>query len=500
MKKIYTIVIALFLSAIVFAQAPQKMSYQAVIRDASNNLVTSHSVGMKISILQGSATGTVVYTETQTPTTNANGLVSIEFGDGTGFSSIDWSTGSYFIQTEIDPTGGTNYTITGTSQLLSVPYALYAKTADKISGTLNELDPQFNSSIAKDISSLDTTNWNHKLSNYSETDPFFNKSIAKNILATDTANWNHKLSKYVETQNLSDVLAINNSAKAQIKNVVNPTDSQDVATKVYVDILEQKVTVLSYKFELYKGTSLLSLIQSGAKIKDLIDAGVSVVDLINAGVNISDILKAGATINGISGKHKDERDSNLYNFVGIGNQVWMSQNMAYLPKINKVKDGSEDIISAVSSKDSMCYYVYGYDDTIVTKAKTTQNYKSFGVLYNWNAAVTACPNGWHLSSSDDWDNLISFLGYTDSGIKLKSVTGWNAGQNGTNNVGFSILPAGERSIGTDGSFTDNGNGTRIWTSSVLGSINAQCYYSFNGTASAGYYNKYDGYSVRCIKN
>ena len=129
MKKIYTIVVALFLSAIVFAQALQKMSYQAVIRDASNNLVTSHSVGMKISILQGSATGTVVYTETQTPTTNANGLISIEFGGGTGFSSIDWSTGSYFIQTETDPTGGTNYTINGTSQLLSVPYAMYAGSA-----------------------------------------------------------------------------------------------------------------------------------------------------------------------------------------------------------------------------------------------------------------------------------------------------------------------------------------------------------------------------------
>ena len=131
MKKIYTIVVALFLSAIVFAQAPQKMSYQAIIRDASNNLVTSHSVGMKISILQSSATGTAVYSETQTPTTNANGLVSIEFGGGTGFSSIDWSTGSYYIQTETDPTGGTNYTITGTSQLLSVPYALYAGKANQ---------------------------------------------------------------------------------------------------------------------------------------------------------------------------------------------------------------------------------------------------------------------------------------------------------------------------------------------------------------------------------
>ena len=115
-----------------FAQAPKKMSYQAVIRDASNNLITSHPVGMQISILQGSATGTVVYKEIYNPNpqTNANGLVSVEIGSGlviTGvFDTINWGNGSYYIKTETDPTGGTNYTIAGASQLLSVPYALYA--------------------------------------------------------------------------------------------------------------------------------------------------------------------------------------------------------------------------------------------------------------------------------------------------------------------------------------------------------------------------------------
>lgn len=80
MKRIITTIAAVVVTVCLFAQSPQKMSYQAVIRDAGNALVSSHAVGMQISILQGSATGTPVYVETQTPTTNANGLVTIEIG------------------------------------------------------------------------------------------------------------------------------------------------------------------------------------------------------------------------------------------------------------------------------------------------------------------------------------------------------------------------------------------------------------------------------------
>ncbi len=129
MKKLFTLSMVILITISVLAQPPQKMSYQVVIRNSNNELVTNHAIGMRISILQGSATGTVVYTETQTPTTNANGLVSIEIGGGAGFDAINWSADTYFIKTETDPNGGTSYTITGTSQLLSVPYALYSKTS-----------------------------------------------------------------------------------------------------------------------------------------------------------------------------------------------------------------------------------------------------------------------------------------------------------------------------------------------------------------------------------
>jgi len=158
MRKLFTILAAVLMTATVWAQSPEKMSYQAVIRNASNNLVASHAVGMKITILQNT---TPVYVEiyNPNPSTNANGLVTIEIGSGiplTGtFAAIDWSAGPYFIKTETDPTGGTTYSITGTSQLLSVPYALHAKTAESITGTVTEADPIF---VAWDKDYSDLTN------------------------------------------------------------------------------------------------------------------------------------------------------------------------------------------------------------------------------------------------------------------------------------------------------------------------------------------------------
>ena len=132
MKNFNTLFLFFLLITIsVFAQSPEKMSYQAVIRDASNTLVTNQSVGMQISILRNSINGSVEYTETKTVTTNINGLVTLEIGseDTSGFSLINWSAGPYFIKIETDPDGGINYTISGTSQLMSVPFAMYAKTS-----------------------------------------------------------------------------------------------------------------------------------------------------------------------------------------------------------------------------------------------------------------------------------------------------------------------------------------------------------------------------------
>jgi len=138
MKKILLTVGMMLGLHLVSAQAPEKMSYQAVMRNTTGQLLASQNIGAKVSILQGSASGTVVYSERLTGVTNANGLISLEIGTGTvlsgTYATINWPSGNYYIKTETDPTGGTSYSITGTSQLLSVPYAMYAKSSGSSGG------------------------------------------------------------------------------------------------------------------------------------------------------------------------------------------------------------------------------------------------------------------------------------------------------------------------------------------------------------------------------
>jgi len=195
MKKIYTIFVALILIGSLMAQIPQSFKYQAVARDAGGDVVADQAVGMQISILQGSTSGTAVYVETFTPTTNEFGLINLNIGTGTvvsgDFTTIDWSADTYFVKIEMDITGGTTYEEYSTSQLLSVPYALHAKTAENVTGTVTETDPLFTAwdkSSGISITESQISDLDH-FTNSDETDPVFGAHASNGITSTNITNW-----------------------------------------------------------------------------------------------------------------------------------------------------------------------------------------------------------------------------------------------------------------------------------------------------------------------
>ena len=162
MRKTSLLILGLILSAITFAQAPNKMSFQTVVRNSQGKLVLNKSIGVRISILQSTSTGTPVYVETHTKTSNVNGLLTLEVGTGTvttgTFATINWSQGPYFLKTEMDVNGGTSYSITGVTEFVSVPYAKMSDNANNAT-TANSVKTVANGANVGDMNYWNGTTW-----------------------------------------------------------------------------------------------------------------------------------------------------------------------------------------------------------------------------------------------------------------------------------------------------------------------------------------------------
>ena len=202
-------------------------------------------------------------------------------------------------------------------------------------------------------------------------------------------------------------------------------------------------------------------------------------------------------INPVFGSFTDSRDGNQYVTVTLGKQVWMAENLAYLTSVSKPYSGSWS---------SPYCYVYGYVGTSVTTAKATTNYQTYGVLYNWPAALEACPDGWHLPSDGEWTTLTDYLGgifvATDK-LKEAGTTHWPSPNDATNESGFTALPGGYRfDYDSGANFEGIGYQCYWWSSTEINASNAwyrtlKYHYGYVYRGDDG---KKFGFSVRCVRD
>jgi len=172
------------------AQVPQTISYQALLRDTKDRLISNQEISIQLTVRVVDNTGAVLrdeYAELHQTTTNYNGLFTIEIGSGSSFlgsfDEVDWSDGIHYIMTSIDPAGGDNYNITSEAKLMSVPYALHALTAESLTNPEQESDPIFNNSIAATITASDLYSWNN--SNITQSSTLPDGGTDGQLLSTD---------------------------------------------------------------------------------------------------------------------------------------------------------------------------------------------------------------------------------------------------------------------------------------------------------------------------
>jgi uncharacterized protein (TIGR02145 family) len=492
----------LFNSGMVCAQTIlQKFSFQSIIRNPAGQALQNQSVGMRLSILQGSETGSVVYSETHLGTTNASGLVTLQVGGGTvvsgSMATINWANGPFYIKTETDPEGGTNYSITGTSQLLSVPYALNAANG-VANGTANNQMMYWNGTAWVTLAAPQTQG---------QVLTFCNGLLIWTSGGLCPAN--------LPTLTTTAASAITTTSASSGGNISSDGGGSITARGVVWSTSQNPTIALSTKTSDGTGSGSFSSSLTGLSPNTFYYVRAYATN--SAGTAYGSQVSF-TTSNSLftNGEGVIDFDGNSYNSIIINGQEWMKENL----KVSKYRNG--DPIGEVSDVEqwaaiwnngtptgqaAWCYY-----------NNDAANNATYGKLYNWYAVADPrglCPAGWHVPSDAEWYTLENYLdptvnnpnatGYrgTDVGGKLKAVSSlWSSPNTGaTNSSGFTAFPGGFRY--SEELFYDVGYNGAWWSSTEpTSSLAWDRFLNYgNATSLRNDINfKTNGLSVRCLRD
>ena len=437
MKRSLLFLAGLVLSFSLMGQQPWGISHQALVRDINGALITNETIDIQIGIIADAMDGSLTYSESHMIVSDSNGLIQFVIGQGTpisgNFANIDWSQGSFFLKIDIDP--GQGFYLTNTVELLAVPYAMHAAML----GQYEEEDPLFNA---------------------------WNRSDGIVLIESQISDLQDYLSE--ETQTLADVASLGNAVNTQIINLTDPTDDQDLTTKIYVDeyiaFLDLRIAQLEDLLDSDMPEVITAPVTdidetSAATGGEVIDDGGApvnqrgVVWSTNENPTIDDNL--GITMDGsgtgtfisvledldsettyfvrayatniIGTAYGDQieftttggaqegtvvdHDGNLYNTVVIGTQEWMASNLRVSTYNNgdPIPTGLDN--SSWQNAAAGAYAVYPH--SLINGLNSDEDVlDAYGALYNWHAVNDSrgmCPDGWHVASDAEWSQLTIYL-------------------------------------------------------------------------------------------